>query len=198
MTTLTKLNTFLVLIPLGLALAGCGPRSVAESFWRATREGDFEKARLLATNDSSEALEVIEKNRDSTDSRAFSVGDATVDGDKTICHTTYRDPQEEVPSDEIVTYLVREGGAWRVNAPRTVERMLAEALQGLGGVSDAVQGAVNEAVEQVGEAIAEAARTVMEDTGQSHGGEWPSFLKTPGRRPYHGEASCVLTLMRSS
>ncbi len=141
MTTLTKLNTFTVLIPLGLALAGCGPRSVAESFWRATKEGDFEKARLLATNDSSEALDFLEENWDNTDSRDFSVGDATVDGDKAMCHTTFRYPQEEVPSDEIVTYLVREDGAWRVNAPRTVESMLAEALQGLGGVSDAVQGA---------------------------------------------------------
>ena len=123
---------------------------------------------MLTTNDSREALAYIEKNRDSTDNRDFSVGDATVDGDEAICHTTYTDPEEGVPSDEIVTYLVREDGAWKVDAARTVERMFAEALQGLGGVSDAVQNAPKEAAEQVGEAIAEEAMkgiggTVMEE-----------------------------------
>ncbi len=120
MTTLTKLNTFTVLIPLGLALVGCGPRSVAESFWRATKEGDFEKARLLATNDSSEALDFIEENWDNSDSRDFSGGDATVDGDKAMCHTVTQ-ADAELPACRFYGWLPGRRavpfGAWTFRAP---------------------------------------------------------------------------------
>jgi hypothetical protein len=150
----------IVLGTVGLAaLVGCAsaaPSSVTRSFWQATIDGDFAKARSFATATSHEELKFLESNWDDTVEIRFDVGTATIDGDKATCPMTYRYPEYEGHTDGFVTHLVREDGAWKVDAVQTMKPMLDEYAQAMTVAGKAVQAAMDQLFEDLGAAIGES------------------------------------------
>jgi hypothetical protein len=151
-----------LMIALGIvglaALVGCAgsPRSVTRSFWQATIDRDFEKARSLATESSQEQLAFLEANWDDTVEIEFDIGTATVEGETATCPMTYSYPQHEGVADGFVTHLVRQDGVWKVDAVRTMKPLVDEYGQAVAVAGRAVQAAMEQLAQELAESIKES------------------------------------------
>jgi len=130
---------------------GDGPVRVAEKFWGALEDGDLEKARYYATEETANSLTMNEEGEDEEADVEFGV--ATVEGEYTVVPTTIiskGDPPE--PTIELETLLVREDGKWKVDVARTMLSMFDDEM---GELMEGMTDAMGDAMQNLGKAMTE-------------------------------------------
>jgi hypothetical protein len=146
-------------------LPGCGGSAVgvAKKFWKAVNDGNVEKARSYATEETAASLTI------NTDAGKADVdvefGAETVEGDRTIIETTTRTRMGDFTQTvEMKTILVREDGKWKVHVMETMMSMFPEAAQEMmKGMSESM----GQVMEDMGSAMMEEMQRAFANFGTS-------------------------------
>ncbi|WIO73120.1 DUF4878 domain-containing protein [Porticoccaceae bacterium LTM1] len=149
-----QVRSFLLLFLAVVSLTACSanptPESVTKQFWQAMAEGDTNRAKELATEDSQRGVSKHEQ----TEMTDLLFGDAVIEGDSARVPTAY---QRSTAKRDLVmkfdTVLVREDEQWKVEYDASMRSMLANSFNNLG---TALQGNIEEMGEAVGEVVGEA------------------------------------------
>ena len=123
--------------------ASDGPRSLAEAFWTASKEGDAELARSYIVEGGSATI-----NEDASGSSIseFSLGETAIVGDRATVETTIVSTGEQATEVAFNTVLVQQNEGWKVDLDETTDEMMKSLL----GTT------MGEFTEQMGEAMGEA------------------------------------------
>jgi hypothetical protein len=126
--TKTRLFVFAILIAL---LPGCGGGSavdVAGKFWDAVNDGNLEKAKKYATQETAASLTMNDDRGDAEVDVEF--GASTVEGERTIIETHMVTRMGDVNQTvDMKTVLVQEDGEWKVDIINTMMSMFGGAAQ---------------------------------------------------------------------
>lgn len=105
-----------------LMLSGCAathtPEQVTQTFWNALSEGDVEKAKRYATEDSREL--VSKQSQQELDKASVETGQIIIDGN----HATVETVLHAGPDTEtFLTVLAQEDGQWKVDYRQTLNNL---------------------------------------------------------------------------
>lgn len=127
-----------------------GPERVAQDFWDASVDGDFETASEYVT-ESSRSL--MDRAEDAPEVEDVELGDAAIEGDRATVPTTLTAIINDRPFDlEFETVLEREGRAWKVDLRATSGQMISQVMGGAAG----------EFMSQIGESLGQQMGGMME------------------------------------
>lgn len=138
-----------------LLVAGCSkgtdPKDVARKFWDGVKAGEIEKVRPLVTDASFALLKQDEQSGGMKKEGEFTLGDAKAEGDRATVATKITDEGFAIPFE---TVLVKEKGAWKVDANQTMASVMTGAMAAMGqalgeGMKEAA-GALEKAGKELG------------------------------------------------
>lgn len=125
---------YLVIAMLGLVLSSCGgnaPEAVVKEFFAAVAAKDFDKAKSLATTESSSMIGMMEKaaefatEEEAEESKAVVKVECITEGDKGDC-TCWGENGE----DEQKVSVKKVDGKWKVHMSK--QSMMNDAMKGMG------------------------------------------------------------------
>lgn len=141
---------------------GDDPKSIANTFWSSVQKGDSAKVKTVVTKSSLASLQGDEGGSVKEGS-SFTLADAKIAGDTATVPTTLKDAEMSI---EVQTILVKEDGAWKVDADKTMQAVFTAAMEQLSkGLGDAMKGAgqaMGEGLKAVGEGLKAAAPEIQE------------------------------------
>ncbi len=147
-----RLTVFLGLtVFMGCGIFGPQPDVIAERFWDASMDGDFELAAEYVTAPS---VSLLERNADNApEVEEVTLGDMEVDGDSARIHTTMTAMINEKPIEvEFDTVLEKEDGRWKVDLRATTGQMISQFIGQSAG----------EVMGQIGEVLGEQMRGMLD------------------------------------
>ncbi len=147
-----RLTVFLgLMVFMGCGILGSPPDVIAERFWDASMDGDFERAAEYVTASS---VSLLERNADNApEVEEVALGDVKVDGDDATIRTTMTAMFNEKPIEvEFDTVLEKEDGRWKVDLRATTGQMISQFIGQSAG----------EVMGQIGEALGEQMRGMFD------------------------------------
>lgn len=103
------------------------PRQVATEFWQAQLHGDADRTRHLVRESDAAKLD---SGLTVLPIRAFELGRLRLDGDRAELDTRVTLAGDDALHVDVVTLLIREQDAWRVNYPDTVRDITTDSRLG--------------------------------------------------------------------
>ena len=144
------------------SITGCGssgdsPETVADSFWTALQNQELTLARSYATPETADMLNDTNNEQDVD----VTLGETTMkDGEAHIQTTMKADNEGQSMDIAMITVLVQQEGAWKVDVNKTMMSIF-------GGAMGEMMEQMGEAMEELGESMAEGMQESMETMGES-------------------------------
>lgn len=144
------------------SITGCGssgdsPETVADSFWTALQNQELTLARSYATPETADMLNDTNNEQDVD----VTLGETTMkDGEAHIQTTMKTDNEGQSMDIAMITVLVQQEGAWKVDVNKTMMSIF-------GGAMGEMMEQMGEAMEELGESMAEGMQESMETMGES-------------------------------
>lgn len=144
------------------SITGCGssgdsPETVADSFWTALQNQELTLARSYATPETADMLNDTNNEQDVE----VTLGETTMEDGEAHIQTTMKSDNEGQSMDiAMITVLVQQEGAWKVDVNKTMMSIF-------GGAMGEMMEQMGEAMEELGESMAEGMQESMETMGES-------------------------------
>lgn len=172
---------------------GDDPKTVADSFWKATKKGDSTEVKKYVTKSSLANIKDMKK-ADANDKGSFDLGKPAVDGETASIPTKITDQGMAM---ELKTILVKEDGVWKVDMNKTMMSMfggaMEEMVKGLEGLGDKMGEAVGKGMEELGAAMEKSGRA-LEEKGKSLNAPIPEDVKAQAAAENKFKAGDVVTV----
>ena len=167
-----KLKNYLLMGVSLLVFVSCEeqltPPEVTDEFWNAIQHEDTATLRKHVSKESSNRDDL---GQDLLTINSWSTGKITIDGDRSEVETEITITREEDLTVTIKTYLVDEGGYWKVDYPATVNQInnqseLGQVLNRLDDISEQMLEGLDQSIEKFQEAmpVIEQELTRIEET----------------------------------